>query len=59
VVDDDLVAAIRAQGGLHGLRDGLAGLDVTDDSSIFGVVTALTVRLVHCGAGTMLCGRDR
>lgn len=38
VVDDDLVAAVGSQGGLHGLRDSLAGFDVTDNGSIFGVV---------------------
>lgn len=39
MVDDDLVAAIGAQGGLDGLRDSLAGFNVTDDGSIFGIVT--------------------
>jgi hypothetical protein len=40
VVDDDLVAAIGAQGGLDGARDSLAGFNVTDNGSIFGVVAA-------------------
>jgi hypothetical protein len=39
VVDDDLVAAIGAQGSHDGTRDSLAGFDVTDDGSIFGIVT--------------------
>jgi hypothetical protein len=38
VVDDDLVAAVGAQGSLNGAGDGLAGLDVADNSSILSVV---------------------
>jgi len=38
MVDDDLVAAIGAQGGQDGTRNSLAGFDVTDDGSIFGIV---------------------
>ena len=34
----DLVAAIGTEGGLDGLGNGSAGIDVADDSSIFGVV---------------------
>jgi hypothetical protein len=39
VVDNDLIAAIGAKGGLDGLRDGAAGFDIADNSTIFGVVT--------------------
>ena len=46
VVDDDLVAAVGAQGGLDGLRDGLAGLDVPDDGSVFGIVAELSARVL-------------
>lgn len=41
VVDDDLVAAVRTQGSLNSAGDSLAGLDVTNDSSILGVVAEL------------------
>lgn len=46
MVDDDLVAAVGAQGGLDGLRDGLAGLDVPDDGSVFGIVAELSARVL-------------
>ena len=39
VVDDDLVAAVGTERCLDGLGDGLAGLDIADDGSIFGIVT--------------------
>lgn len=42
MIDDDLVAAVRTQGGLDSARNGLAGLDVPDNGSILGVVAALT-----------------
>lgn len=38
VVDDDFVAAVRAQGGLDGGGDCAAGVDVAVDGAIFGVV---------------------
>lgn len=38
VVDDDLVAAVGAERGLDGLRNGSAGIDVAEDGAIFGVV---------------------
>lgn len=38
VVDDDFVAAVGTQRGLDGLGNGLAGFDVADDGSIFGIV---------------------
>lgn len=38
VVDNNLVAAIRTKRRLDGLGDGLAGLDVANDSTIFGVM---------------------
>jgi hypothetical protein len=41
VVDDDLVAAIGTQGSLNGAGDGLAGLDVADNSSILRVMAVL------------------
>lgn len=41
VVDDDFVAAVGTQRRLDGFGDGLAGLDVADDGSIFGVVAVV------------------
>jgi len=41
VVDDDLVAAVGTERRLDGLGNGLAGLDVADDGSIFGIVTII------------------
>ena len=38
VVDDDLVAAVGAEGGLYRLGDGAAGFDVAEDGTIFGLV---------------------
>lgn len=38
MVDDDFVAAVGAERGLNGRRDGAAGVDVAVDGSIFGVV---------------------
>ena len=55
MVDDDLVAAKRAQGGLNGSGDSLAGFDVTDNGSIFGVVAALAGWSVVL----RLCGTDK
>ena len=40
VVDDDLVASVWTERGLDGLGNGAAGIDVAEDSSIFGIVTA-------------------
>lgn len=39
MVDDDLVAAVGTERRLDGLGDGLAGLDVANDGSIFSIVT--------------------
>jgi hypothetical protein len=41
VIDDDLVAAVRTQGGLDSSRDSLASLDVTNNGTIFGVVAVV------------------
>jgi hypothetical protein len=49
MVDDDLVAAIGAQGCLDGRRDGPAGVDVAQNSSIFRVVAILTREMVNSG----------
>ena len=38
MVDDELVAAVGPEGGLHGLADGSAGFDVADDGAVFGIV---------------------
>lgn len=38
MVDDDFVAAVRTQRCLNSLGDGLAGLDITDNGTIFGIV---------------------
>jgi hypothetical protein len=38
VVDDNLVATVGTQRGLHGLGDGAAGIDVAKDGAILGVV---------------------
>jgi hypothetical protein len=38
VVYDDLVAAIGSERRLNGLGNGAAGVDVANNSSIFGVV---------------------
>jgi hypothetical protein len=43
VVDHDLVAAIWAERRLDGLRNGAAGFDVADDSTIFGIVAVLYI----------------
>lgn len=50
VVDDDLVPAVRPEGGLGCRRDGTAGVDVPEDGSIFGVV-ASPCQLLLCGGG--------
>lgn len=67
MVDDDLVAAIGAQGGLDGLRDSLAGLDVADDGSIFGIVAGIREEWSVGGSGELQisgaqrgqCGRTK
>lgn len=51
MVDDDLVPAVGTQRRLDCLRNGLAGFDVADDGSIFGVVAELVVLLVDEGLG--------
>ena len=38
MVDDDLVATVGAEGGLHGLGDGSASIDVANDGAILCVV---------------------
>jgi hypothetical protein len=38
MVDNDLVAAIGAEGGLDGRGDGSAGIDVPQDGAIFSIV---------------------
>ena len=38
MVDDDLVSPVRTKRGLHGLRDGSAGIDVANDGAIFGII---------------------
>ncbi len=38
VVDDDFVAAIGTEGGLHGLGDGSTCFDVAYDGAVFGIV---------------------
>jgi hypothetical protein len=38
VVDDELVAAIGSERGLHGRGDGAAGVDIADYCAVFGVV---------------------
>lgn len=38
VVDDELVAAVGPKGGLDGLADGAAGIDVADHGAVVGVV---------------------
>lgn len=55
VVDDDLVAAIRAQGGLDSSRDGLASLDVADNGTIFGVVAVVVEEKLLARLGRFLC----
>lgn len=39
MVNDDLVTAERAQGRQHGRGNGVAGIDVADDSTIFARVS--------------------
>lgn len=53
MVDDDLVAAVRTQGGLDSSGDSLAGLDVTNNGSIFGVVAIMVAKdkIVSMGRG--------
>lgn len=41
MVDDDFVAAVGTQRCLDSLGDGLAGLDIADNSTIFGIMTVL------------------
>jgi hypothetical protein len=43
VVDDELVAAIGAERGLHGRGDGAAGVDVADYCAVFGVVAGIVL----------------
>jgi hypothetical protein len=38
MVDNDLVAAIGTERGLYGGSDRSTGIDITNDSTIFGVV---------------------
>lgn len=38
MVDDDFVAAVRTQRCLNSLGDGLTGLDIADNGTIFGIV---------------------
>jgi hypothetical protein len=38
MVDDDLVAAVGTKRCLDGLRDSLAGFNIADNGTIFGVV---------------------
>lgn len=40
MVYNDLVAAIRSEGGLHGRGDCAASIDIANDGSIFSVVAA-------------------
>lgn len=51
VVDDDLVAAVGTEGGLHGLGDGTAGIDVAEDGAIFGIVAVEQSDTVVCSKG--------
>ncbi len=51
VVDDDLVAAVGAERGLHGLGDGPARFDVAEDGAIFGLVAVRCRALVWCTTG--------
>lgn len=39
MVNDDLVTAERTQGRQHGRGNGVAGIDVADDSTIFARVS--------------------
>lgn len=41
MIYDDLVAPVRPEGGLNGLSDGAAGIDIANNSSIFGVVAVV------------------
>ena len=59
MVDDDLVAAVGAQGGLDGLRDGLAGLDVPDDGSVFGIMAGLSARVLAGGEIELVAAADK
>ena len=43
VVDDDFVAAVGPQRGLHGLSDGATCFDVADHRTIFGLVAVWKV----------------
>ena len=44
VVDDELVAAVGAEGGLDGLADGAAGIDVADYGAVVSIV-AVSMRV--------------
>ena len=46
VVDDEFVAAIGAQGGLHSTGDGAAGVDIASHGAIFCVVAVGQLVLV-------------
>ena len=45
MVDDNLVSTVGAEGGLYGRGNGPACIDISKDSTIFGVV-AIQVRTV-------------
>lgn len=48
VVDDDFVAAIGAEGGLHGLGDGSTCFDVAYDGAVFGIVAVFQLSEPKC-----------
>ena len=39
MIYDELITAIGPEGGLDGLADGAAGLDVANNSAVFSIVT--------------------
>ena len=43
VVNDELIPAIGPEGGLDGLADGAAGIDVADYSAVLSVVAILAM----------------
>lgn len=50
MVDDELVAAVRAERGLDGAGDGAARVDVAQDGAILGVVARPSSVPVDAGA---------
>jgi hypothetical protein len=57
MVDDDLVAAVGTERGLDGRGDGAAGIDVSEDGAIFGIVAGGQSGEVVTAMVTVVAGR--